>query len=85
MSATNLSFSAQTSTVLPALPQVAECLDAMTVHVFAAPARLGAVLPAASVSGGFAALPSIGGSASHLISAAASSVSGGVHVLTHVS
>ncbi len=93
MSAMNFSGSAQTSNApsafLPgpvrALPQAAAGLDAMTAQAFAAPARIGAVLPAAAVSAGFATLPSIGGSASHLISAVASNVNGGVHVLTHVS
>ncbi len=60
----------------------------MTAQDFAATARIGTVLPATGVSGGFSAtLPTLaGGSASHLISAAAAAgAGGGVHVLTHVS
>ncbi len=57
----------------------------MTAQDFVGTARIGTVLPATAVSGGFAAtLPAVaGGSASHLIVAAAAA--SGIHVLTHVS
>ena len=97
MSAMNFSGASQISTVntgtalsdhhMPALSQVAASSDMITAHDFAAPARIGTVLPATRVSAGFAAtLPTVaGGSASHLISVAASTPGGGVHVYTHVS
>ena len=70
-----------------ALPQLAAGIDTMTAHDFAVPAQIGTVLPATKVSANFAAtLPSVtGGSASHLLSVAATTPGGGVHVFTHVS
>ena len=75
MSATNFSASTRISSV------------SITAHDFVGAAQIAAVLPARTLSAGAAVtLPSLaGGSASHLISVAASTPGGGVHVYTHVS